>query len=402
MQPDKLAVVAELARQHRITVTVDDLRNVEQLSRAAAEATSRLEVLIELDVGMGRCGVRQLGDSPRAGLSTLAALDGPLQAGCEDIQDDWKSVISDIVGYMLAGEGLDPDRLVVKMPPILMRDVQPTSSMLISAMAAFDPNGSNRDLQRWVMAQILELIGDPDPQAVLDQILPPGYQTPYQQRQEEMILGVGTPAVAQSFERGQIAQAGKATFEQSRPRGSALVTVRCGGSQGAARRSRRGLEVVQNAWYTMTGRRPAPRSPSWRATSSGAFDRTGRWRSRSPEARGDCQQILSSMRPKVEVHSGVDCSRPSYVFVLHGTFPSHLPTDAPRRAAAAVIDADSQRAVSSDGARLVGHLVAEAAAVSEYLGERLRDLASVLLLGQAVLLPARVHAEKRAIGWVGG
>jgi D-serine deaminase-like pyridoxal phosphate-dependent protein len=58
VQPDKVAAVAELAREHRITVAVDDVRNVEQLSAAAVQAGSSLEVLIELDVGMGRCGVR--------------------------------------------------------------------------------------------------------------------------------------------------------------------------------------------------------------------------------------------------------------------------------------------------------------------------------------------------------
>jgi D-serine deaminase-like pyridoxal phosphate-dependent protein len=62
VQRDKVAVVAELARDHRITVTVDDVRNVQQLSAAAAEAGSELEVLIELDVGMGRCGVREIAD----------------------------------------------------------------------------------------------------------------------------------------------------------------------------------------------------------------------------------------------------------------------------------------------------------------------------------------------------
>lgn len=58
VQRDKVAAVAELAREHRITVTVDDVRNVEQLARAVAQAESQLELLIELDVGMGRCGVR--------------------------------------------------------------------------------------------------------------------------------------------------------------------------------------------------------------------------------------------------------------------------------------------------------------------------------------------------------
>jgi D-serine deaminase-like pyridoxal phosphate-dependent protein len=62
VQRDKVAVVAELARDHRITVTVDDVRNVQQLSAAAGEAGSELEVLIELDVGMGRCGVREITD----------------------------------------------------------------------------------------------------------------------------------------------------------------------------------------------------------------------------------------------------------------------------------------------------------------------------------------------------
>ncbi|HEY2656079.1 MAG TPA: alanine racemase [Solirubrobacteraceae bacterium] len=60
--PDKVAAVAELAREHRITLTVDDVRNVEQLSRAATTAAAAFELLIELDVGMGRCGVRGIVD----------------------------------------------------------------------------------------------------------------------------------------------------------------------------------------------------------------------------------------------------------------------------------------------------------------------------------------------------
>jgi D-serine deaminase-like pyridoxal phosphate-dependent protein len=64
VQPDKVRAAAELARSHRLTVTVDDVRNAEQLSRAAVEAGAELELLIELDVGMGRCGVR----SPQAAL----------------------------------------------------------------------------------------------------------------------------------------------------------------------------------------------------------------------------------------------------------------------------------------------------------------------------------------------
>jgi 3-hydroxy-D-aspartate aldolase len=58
VHPDKVAALANLAAGHRITVAVDDTRNIDGLERAAAAAGSRLELLIELDVGMGRCGVR--------------------------------------------------------------------------------------------------------------------------------------------------------------------------------------------------------------------------------------------------------------------------------------------------------------------------------------------------------
>jgi len=58
VHPDKVRALAETARDHRLTVAVDDARNVEQLARAAGDADAELELLIEIDVGMGRCGVR--------------------------------------------------------------------------------------------------------------------------------------------------------------------------------------------------------------------------------------------------------------------------------------------------------------------------------------------------------
>jgi D-serine deaminase-like pyridoxal phosphate-dependent protein len=54
----KLRALATVARDHRITVAVDDLSNARGLSRAAVAAGSSFELLIEVDVGMGRAGVR--------------------------------------------------------------------------------------------------------------------------------------------------------------------------------------------------------------------------------------------------------------------------------------------------------------------------------------------------------
>jgi D-serine deaminase-like pyridoxal phosphate-dependent protein len=60
----KLDLLASLARQARISVCVDHVANVADLSRAAARHGARIDVLIELDVGQGRCGV----SSPTAAL----------------------------------------------------------------------------------------------------------------------------------------------------------------------------------------------------------------------------------------------------------------------------------------------------------------------------------------------
>nr|WP_231934057.1 DSD1 family PLP-dependent enzyme [Bordetella bronchialis] len=60
----KLDLLAALARQARISVCVDHVDNVADLSRAASRHGARIDVLVELDVGQGRCGV----SSPTAAL----------------------------------------------------------------------------------------------------------------------------------------------------------------------------------------------------------------------------------------------------------------------------------------------------------------------------------------------
>jgi 3-hydroxy-D-aspartate aldolase len=77
VSPDKVRRLAELARDHRITVCVDDARNIDALDSAVRAAGSRLEVLIEVDVGMGRGGVRELDDAVK--LADMVARAGQLQ-----------------------------------------------------------------------------------------------------------------------------------------------------------------------------------------------------------------------------------------------------------------------------------------------------------------------------------
>ncbi len=53
----KLARLAELAREARVGVCVDDAGNIADLAQAVARANVRLDVYVEIDVGAGRCGV---------------------------------------------------------------------------------------------------------------------------------------------------------------------------------------------------------------------------------------------------------------------------------------------------------------------------------------------------------
>ena len=55
--PIKVRRVAELARRVNLAVCVDDPENVRALAEAATNAGATLGVLVEVDIGMARCGV---------------------------------------------------------------------------------------------------------------------------------------------------------------------------------------------------------------------------------------------------------------------------------------------------------------------------------------------------------
>lgn len=73
----KLARLAALAKQARVRACVDDAGNVRQMAEAARAAGVTLEVLVEVDVGMNRCGVEP--GEPALALARLVAAEGGLR-----------------------------------------------------------------------------------------------------------------------------------------------------------------------------------------------------------------------------------------------------------------------------------------------------------------------------------
>jgi D-serine deaminase-like pyridoxal phosphate-dependent protein len=61
--PAKMRRLAELARDHRILVAVDEAPNAAALSAAAVAAGSTLGIAVEVDTGMDRCGVDAADDA---------------------------------------------------------------------------------------------------------------------------------------------------------------------------------------------------------------------------------------------------------------------------------------------------------------------------------------------------
>lgn len=80
--------LAELAGRARVAVAVDHLDNATEISQAAAAAGTEVGLLVEVDIGMGRCGVapgepalqlaRRLLDLPHVRFGGLQAFEGHL------------------------------------------------------------------------------------------------------------------------------------------------------------------------------------------------------------------------------------------------------------------------------------------------------------------------------------
>ncbi|MEZ4502348.1 MAG: DSD1 family PLP-dependent enzyme [Dehalococcoidia bacterium] len=104
----KIARLVALAGRARLCVAADDTRNLEELSAAATAAGVNLDVLVDVDVGMGRCGVtpeeapalaQRVLDLPGLSLRGLMGYEGHVQ-GIRDLEE--KEARSEESASMLA------------------------------------------------------------------------------------------------------------------------------------------------------------------------------------------------------------------------------------------------------------------------------------------------------------
>src|SRR5207253_939687 len=89
VSPQKMQRLANLAKRVTLRLCVDATENVDQLSRAMKEGGATLGVLIEIDIGMARCGIppgeaaiplaQRISKSPGLRFDGLQGYDGHLQ-----------------------------------------------------------------------------------------------------------------------------------------------------------------------------------------------------------------------------------------------------------------------------------------------------------------------------------
>ncbi len=87
--PIKIARLVQLAQQRNVMLAVDQSENIRELSEAASAAGVTMRCLVEVNVGMNRCGVepgepvlqlaRQIAESPGLVFAGLQAYEGHLQ-----------------------------------------------------------------------------------------------------------------------------------------------------------------------------------------------------------------------------------------------------------------------------------------------------------------------------------
>ena len=92
VQPAKVRKVAELANNCRLTVCVDNVENIDALSKAAKSVGSTIHCLVEFDIGMERCGVV----TKEAVLALAKHI-----SGCENLEFDGLQAYAGHISHMV-------------------------------------------------------------------------------------------------------------------------------------------------------------------------------------------------------------------------------------------------------------------------------------------------------------
>ncbi|BEP86698.1 DSD1 family PLP-dependent enzyme [Variovorax sp. V512] len=182
---------AQLARRCALSVCVDHQVQIDQLAEATRDAASRIGVLVEVDIGHGRCGVSSVNavvelaklitrHSPQLSFAGLHAFRGSAQhlrtyEEREAAVDQAVAMLRDVV-EALSREGLECPTITgggtgtyaLEAASGLYTEVQPGSYVLMDADYAENIQGENDDVLRHALFVMCSVISAQSHHAVLD------------------------------------------------------------------------------------------------------------------------------------------------------------------------------------------------------------------------------------------
>jgi D-serine deaminase-like pyridoxal phosphate-dependent protein len=137
---EKIHCLAETARIARMTVAVDHIGNAETVSAAAQLAKAEIGVLIEVDVGMNRCGVRSA-EEARTLAKKLGSLPGLRLRGVMGYEGHCALEVNRDVRAAKAGEAMKKLLAVVEALEADGFEMQVVSA---GGTSTYDLTGANR------------------------------------------------------------------------------------------------------------------------------------------------------------------------------------------------------------------------------------------------------------------
>lgn len=199
--------------QYAATVTTNDAVSWDAIKTDTGGASAQVDGrMIKGQVGVGYgFPLHYLGDIGGANLATATAMELPVLKMVEAFQGwmlDAMYEIHDFVIAMAIKHGELPEasegrftkerirdntylvesghdgndrgdyQYKLTLPSIMQRQVSEVVNSIIEALKGVDPYAQNVDASRWALNAVLEVIGETNPQKVIDKVFPEGYQYP--------------------------------------------------------------------------------------------------------------------------------------------------------------------------------------------------------------------------------
>jgi D-serine deaminase-like pyridoxal phosphate-dependent protein len=139
---DKVNAAAAVAAHAGLTVAVDDPGNIGALSAAASRAGTEIGVLVELDVGMARCGARSPGELLRLAERVHAA-PGLRLAGIQAYEGHCMSVPDRAKRVRMATEAMEKAASALAL---LRREGLPAGTLSGGGTGTYDITGRNPEV----------------------------------------------------------------------------------------------------------------------------------------------------------------------------------------------------------------------------------------------------------------